>query len=112
MTDIKKVNGDVVVTGDTVLYTVVDEFVAHYDSAALAMLAVARRFGIAVNYMDREVVESRLDRVFTDEEWVRLAPELEDYDAAIDDGMFASDTQSEFLWDAVKAAGLTIEDGE
>ncbi|MDN5895527.1 MAG: hypothetical protein L0H93_16060 [Nocardioides sp.] len=58
-----------------------DQTVAAFgDNPTLALLALSRRYGIAVHYQDRSTLEARLDHEFTDEEWQQLAPTLEDYD--------------------------------
>lgn len=103
-------NGEIAVTSGS--NDPVDTFVDHYTNASVALMEVARRFGIAVNYMDRGVVEGKIGRDLTDDEWVKLAPELESYDEWIDNASFASDTQSDFVFASLESAGITIEGGE
>ena len=108
---IKKINNEVVVVNTAA--HLIDALVTMHGSASLAMLAVAERFGIAVNYMDRGVIEGHIGRPLTDEEWVKLAYCVTDgYDQRIDDTWNVSDVQSEFVHEACRKAGVDIEGGE
>ena len=62
--------------------------------------------------MDRGVIEARLDRVFTDEEWVLLAPWLDDYDEMVDDSSLMQDQQLEWLREVCRRADIDPDGGE
>lgn len=80
----------------------------HGGDAAGAILAIARQYGVAVAYLDRHWFEEYLSdelggKPFTDEQWGRIEPHLEDYDEHVGD---TDDLNYEFVRSVLNKAGL------
>lgn len=86
----------------------VDALVAQFGGdATAAMLALTRRAGIAVHYLDRQGLETDF-RPLTEDEWERLKPNLEKYDEWLDNSG-ASESISYFRGRLLDEAGIAYE---
>lgn len=79
------------------------------DNPTGTVLRLADQNRVTVNYQDRSTVEAQLGRELTDEEWDKLWPFLDNYDEWMDNGMFADDTQRDWLEGCLRDAGITDE---
>jgi hypothetical protein len=78
-----------------------DAYVACFSSPTLALLDLAARAGIAVAYLDRDTIEA--DRPLTNEEWAKIADELDWYDEYVSN---SGDLNAVFLDEVFAAAGV------
>lgn len=78
------------------------------NNPAWALTALARKYGFAVYYYDRECFEADLDRKLTEDEWARLQPELEDFDEWLSNSG-ASDSLSYWREMVLEKAQIEVE---
>ena len=82
----------------------------HDDSRVNALLAVARAADISVCWLDREVIEAKLNVKLTDDQWRRIADHLEDFDEFMENSG-AAESINHFIDDVlVDKAGLAWND--
>lgn len=86
-------------------------YTASFCSPTMAMLDLAGRARIAVAYLDRGAIEADTDRELTDDEWDKIACQLDWYDEHVS-GVGGGELNSAFLDQVFAAAGVQRHLGE